>query len=224
MSARDFPLIDVPIVIASWEIECCGPLPAVGQPTSWRLIFMPVHTPDMKSLERDPGSVTELEWQVELLPGGAYGRALYRNDFAAYFYHSDWGAGGRSRPLPALGRQTLHGLIDGTRHGGAEYDSFGSMTATVSRIQVISWEHRLVERSQVRVPSSAELRDVRQSPKWFRRSPHPRRSPGVDSDNSSTGISDRSKKDADPFREETGLLVTLRDDADRPGSGCRQQP
>ena len=219
MSARRFPRADLPVSISSWEIECCGPLPRVGQPSTWRLTFMPVDAADMDPQQFVSGLITELQWQVEPLPDGTYGRALHRNGFAVYFIHSDWASGGQNWPLPAIGRQSLRGSIFGTRHGGAEHDSFNSVTATVGRVQVISWDHRAKERGLVRLPGSIQLRDVPQSPQWFTRSP--RTYPKTDQKSEGTGMawSNPGVVDGASYRDETGLLLTLVDETGMtPGS------
>lgn len=187
------------VAISSWEIECCGPLPTVGQPASWRLVFMPVDTPDPESSERDPGVVADLHWHVEPLPDSPHGRALDRNGFAAYYTPASWAPGGQTQPLPKLGRQRLRGTVFGTRHGGAEWDGFPTVTAMTGRIQVVSWVHCEVKRTLARVPGSARLRDVDESPKWFRYEPRP-------------DCKAVRQLDNPTYRDETGLLLTLLDD------------
>jgi hypothetical protein len=203
MSARDFPRADLPIVVSSWEIECHGPLPTVGEPTTWRLAFIPVDQPDPLAAERTVGSVTELQWQVEPLADGSDGRALYRNGFAAYYRCLDRGPGGRARPLPPLGQQLLRGVIYGTRHGGAEHDTFPTTTATADRIQVISWQYRQLDRRLIKVPGSVVQRNVQQSPRRFTMTPRPR-------PNSEVVVGTL-------YRDDSSVLVTLRDDAN-PGA------
>ena len=213
MSARTFAPADLPVSVSSWEIECCGPLPTVGGPASWRLIFSPVATPDLESLDRVPGSVSELEWLVEPWPdGGDDARALYRNGFAAYFYRPMDSSPGQRAHLPPPGRQMLRGVVFGTRHGGSDYDLFPTVAATVHRIQVVSCEYRLQDdRTLVPVVGTTALREVQQSPKWFH-SHHPRQ---LGRGDRRTGQR-RRRESAEQYRNETGVLLTLRDTGAQP--------
>lgn len=206
MSARTFPPADLPFLISSWEIECCAPPPVVGEPTTWRLALESVATPDPESVDRAPGSVTELPWQVEPWPPGDVRRALYRNGFAAYYHQP---SAPEVAQLPPLGRRVVRGVLFGTRHGGSDFDLFPTVSATVSRIQVVSWQVREQEQESTPVPGSTRLVDVQQSPKWFtRHPPGPTISVAVDS-------SGRWRRRATPiglvYRAETGILLTIRD-------------
>jgi len=150
MSVRTFPPADLPVVVSAWEIECCAPPPVVGERTSWRLALEPVAKPDLESLDRVPGPVTRLLWQVAPWPVGGDGRALYRNGAAAYWYEPNDPKAGQ---LP-LGRQMVRGVLFGTRHSGFVHDLFPTVSATVSRIQVISCEFRQQERAATPIPGS----------------------------------------------------------------------
>lgn len=210
MSARTFPPADLPVFISSWEIECCAPPPIVGESTLWSLIFEPVATPDPQSLARVPGSVTELQWQVEPWSTDDDIRALYRNGVAAYYRPI-----GNIDPIttPPLGRHLVRGTVSGTKHGGFVDDSFPTVSATVSRIQVVSCEFRLHNQEATPIPGSTRLKDVQQSPKWFTH--HPPRL--VADSTASTGRrADRSRRKETPtvqvYRAETGVLLQLHDD------------
>ena len=206
------------MLIPSWEIECCAPPTTVGESTSWRLAFEPVSAADPESVGRVPGSVTGQLWQVEPWRPAATGSpsspatpacALYRNSLAAYFYQSTLAASPAPMGAPPLGRHLLHGMLFGTRHGGSEYDLFPMVSATVTRIQVISWELRQDDQVATPIPGSTRLVDVRQSPKWFTRyAPGPVTSVPVDAGG-------RWRRRVVPpglvFRAETGILLTIAD-------------
>lgn len=205
MSVRTFPPADLSVVIAAWEIECCAPPPIVGERTSWRLALNPLATPDVHSANQFPGSVTKLLWQVEPWPATGDGRALYRNGVAAYFYAPNDSEADQLSP----GRQMVRGVLFGTRHGGSVHDEFPTVSATVSRIQVISCEFREHERLATPIPDSTRLVDVQQSPKWFtRHPPGPTISVPVDGGG-------QWRRRVTPigfeYREETGILLTIRD-------------
>ncbi|MDQ2738845.1 MAG: hypothetical protein M3Y35_09590 [Actinomycetota bacterium] len=123
-------------------------------------------TADPESVDRIPGSVSRLLWQVEPWPVGE-GRALYRNGVAACCYEP---SDRKAAPLP-LGRHMVRGVLFGTRHCGSVHDLFPTVSATVSRIKVVSWKVRQQERTAVPVLGSTRLVDVEQSPKWVTRHP-----------------------------------------------------
>ena len=210
MSARTFPPVGLSVVIPSWEIECCAPPPVVGRTSSWTLIFEPVATPDRQSLERTPGSVTELQWQVEPWADDATTRALYRNGFAAFYrpFHNTVDAS----TAPPLGRRVVRGVVFGTKHGGFVDDGFPNVSAPVGRIQVVSTEFRLQNRELVPVAGSTRLREVEQSPRWF--ASHPPRLVAVDPGPNGRRTS-RSRRGKSPTvevqRAETGVLLQLLD-------------
>lgn len=215
MSARTFPPADLPVVISSWEIECCAPPPVVGEFTTWRLIFEPVATPDPRSWDRVPGSVSALQWQVE--PWSTDGestdgdrRALYRNGVAAFYRPLDSTADLTNAPL--LGRHLLRGEVSGTKHGGFVDDGFPTVTARVSRIQVISVEFRVHGQNLTQAPGSTRLTEVQQSPKWFTHRP----SRLAIDDASKPGRHARGRRRRDTrsvqvYRAESGVLLTLQD-------------
>lgn len=212
MSARSFPPVDLPVFIPSWEIECCAPPPVVGESTRWSLIFETVATPDRQSLDRVPGSVTELQWQVESWSPDDDIRALYRNGFAAYYRPTDDVSVDPLTALP-LGRHLVRGTVSGTKHGGFVNDSFPTVSATVNRIQVVSGEFRLHDREATPISGSTGLKDVQQSPKWFTH--HPPRLV-ADSAAASTGRrAGRPLRKQTPtvqvYRAETGVLLQLHD-------------
>ena len=205
MSIRTFPPTDLPVVVSAWEIECCAPPAVVGERTSWRLALEPVATPDLTSLDRVPGSVTRLLWQVAPWPAAGDGRALYRHGVATYCYEPN---DPKAAQLPP-GRQMVRGVLFGTRHGGSVHDLFPTVSAIVSRIQVISCEFRQQERAATPIPGSTKLVDVQQSPKWFtRRPPGPTISVPIDS---SGQWRRRVTPSGSEYRAETGILLTIRD-------------
>lgn len=153
MSVWKFPPADLAVVVSAWEIECCAPPPVVGERTSWRLALEPVATVDLESADRIPGSVTRLLWQAEPWPVGGDGRALYRNGVAAYFYEP---TDPKAVQLP-LGRHMVRAVLFGTRHGASVHDLFPTVSATVSRIQVISCEFRQLDQAATPIPGSSRL-------------------------------------------------------------------
>lgn len=210
MSARTFPPADLPVVIPAWEIECCAPLPVVGETASWRLAFESVATTDGEPADRVPGSIRRQMWQVEAWPAGdGDRRALYRNGVAAYFYPPPSPGSAQAMTAPPLGRQLLRGVLFGTRHGGSDYDLLPMVSAMVTRVQVISCEMLQQDGVAAPVPGSNRLVDVRQSPKWFSRHP-----PGpVTSVPTGAGGQFRRRvvQEGLVYRAETGVLLTIAD-------------
>lgn len=208
MSARTLPPADLPVIIPAMEIECCSPPPTVGETTTWRLSFDPVAMPDPEAADRVPGSVCEQLWQIGAWPADDDRRALFRNGVTAYDQTAD---SGRAQPTatPLPGQHLLRGVLFGTRHGGSDYDLLPTVSATVTRIQVISWEMRQQERVAAPVPGTTRLVDVQRSPKWFSRHP-----PGpVTSVPTAAGGQWRRRvvQVGLVYRAETGVLLTIAD-------------
>jgi len=93
------------------------------------MVFEAVATPDLNSLHRVPGSVTELPWQIEPWLAGSAAPHV-----AAYYQPIDSPADPMT--APPLGRQLLRGAVFGTKHAQSVDDLFPTVSATVSRIQV----------------------------------------------------------------------------------------
>ena len=210
MSARTFPPVDLLVVIPAWEIECCAPLPVVGETASWCLAFEPVVTTDAEPADRVPGSVSRQMWHVEAWPAGdGDRRALYRNGVGAYYYPPQSPSSAQAMTAPPLGRHLLRGVLFGTRHGGSDYDLLPMVSAMVTRVQVISCDMLQQDRVAAPVPGSTRLVDVRQSPKWFSRHP-----PGpVTSVLTGAGGQFRRRvvQEGLVYRAETGVLLTIAD-------------
>lgn len=141
----------VTIHIASWEIECCAPPPAVGHSTSWRLTFAP-----------DPGG--------EPWPGRdehavrAAGAVVIVDDVVPAHWR-----GNLHGPAPASTR--LWGGLHGTAHGGVVPDDVPLVTGRVERVRVVRCRYATTDvdgRSRLEaVRGSTTVTDVRESPRWF---------------------------------------------------------
>ena len=208
MSARTFPPADLPVVIPGWEIECCAPPSVVGDTSSWRLAFEPLVRSNQEDSALVPGSVSRELWQVEAWPGGGDKRALHRNGVTAYYRPADKGS---SQPIlaPPLGRHLLRGVLYGTRHGGSDYDLLPTVSATVTRTQIISCQMRQQHQAATPISGTTRLVDVDRSPKWFTRHP-----PGpVISVPTGAGSHWRRRvvEEGLVYRAETGVLLTIAD-------------
>lgn len=145
-------MADIQIVIDDWEIECCAPPPVVGQPTRWRLGFV-----------TSEGTPSELRqhgrWTARRADDGT--TRLTRDGIEAFWV-------GPGEPPPP-GEHDLRGHLSGTAHGGLMPEDVPVITGTVERVQVLSWEHWLDDRTVHRIPGTLRMREVRESPKWFTR-------------------------------------------------------
>jgi hypothetical protein len=140
------------LFVESWEIECCAPPPVVGEPTTWKLGFVPGgHEHGAHNHER--------YWIVSRHDGWT---ALTDGPVTAY-----WSGG--TVPPPDPGAHQLRGALFGTRHGGISPDDAPDTTGTVQRVRLASQVHRLDEqRTLHKVPGTLELVDRRRSPRGFR--------------------------------------------------------
>jgi hypothetical protein len=139
------------VFVDDWEIECCGPLPAVGEPTTWRLRFVPAGDPPH---ELD----AERSWLVERR--GTW-TALADGPVVASWLSS-------AQPAPEPGRNALRGQLIGSRHGGSGPDAAPEVTGTVLRVRLASCVFRLDgTRTLVPQPGTFRLVDVPRSPRRF---------------------------------------------------------
>lgn len=154
----------VEFFVADWEIECCAPPPAVGEPTTWRLVLVPA------AGLADDVPARRGTWLVE--PRGTW-TALTDGPVVAC-----WPPSAEAPPPP--GRHPLRGLLVGTRHGGTVPDDLPKTTGRVDRVRLASQLFRLDgERTLHPVAGTLELVDVPRSPRRFRNDPLPR--PGAQS-------------------------------------------
>jgi hypothetical protein len=148
----------VPVEIDSWEIECCAPLPTVGQPASWRLLFAPPAP--------EPEFNVRADWLVSpWMESSSTSRflRLQRGDLTAVW---------RDPPDISPGIHRLTGRVYGSGHGGSDIDSLPPSTAQVRRVRVIRVMAYLVNRWITEIPGTVELIDVHQSPKVFLQLPN----------------------------------------------------
>lgn len=145
----------IEIMIDDWEIECCAPPPEVGAEASWTLGFL-----------AGPDELAhEATWTVRRHEDGTV--TVERGTVRAA-----WSA--EATPPPP-GEHPLLGHLSGTVHGGGFVpETLAPVAGRVRRVRVVSrevaWDPD-EERMLRDVPGTTVLRDVRQSPRWFRAGP-----------------------------------------------------
>jgi hypothetical protein len=146
----------VELFVASWEIECCAPPPAVGESTTWRLGFSVGDDRSTPAHDRI-WSVTRHETWTALSAGPV----------VAYWIRTD-------APPPTPGLHRLRGALFGTRHGGFSPDDVPETTGTVRRVRVASEVFRLdADRTLRPIPGTLELSVTQRSPRRFSDDEHP---------------------------------------------------
>jgi hypothetical protein len=140
----------VELFVASWEIECCAPPPAVGESTTWRLGFSVGDDGSAPAHDRI-WSVTRHETWTALSDGPV----------VASWIGTD--------PPPPPGIHRLRGTLFGTNHGGSSSpDDVPQTAGTVRRIRLTSEVFRIdADRTLRPVPGTLELTECHRSPRWF---------------------------------------------------------
>lgn len=146
----------VELFVASWEIECCAPPPAVGESTTWQLGFSAGDDGSAPAHERI-WSVTRHETWTAMSDGPIV---------------ACWIDTGTPPPEPGIHR--LRGTLHGSVHGGSRPDDAPRTTGTVQRVRVASEVFRLdADRTLRPVPGTLELTECRRSPRSFSDGEHP---------------------------------------------------
>ncbi|MET0864091.1 MAG: DUF6578 domain-containing protein [Nakamurella sp.] len=151
--------------MAAWEIECCAPVPTVGELATWRLGFV------TEGEWLDPLLDFEHDWMVSASPTASFPNALCLTDGivrACWFQRS----GTEGHRALESGPVRLRGQLFASRHGGSGWDEFPATTTRVLRVQLVTNDARWPAGGNsgqrgVLVPHSTVLTDVQQSPKWF---------------------------------------------------------
>jgi hypothetical protein len=147
--------VRLPVFVASWQIECCWEPPAVGDLIAWHLAFVEESDqpePALRGLMQLDVTASLFGDQDEPFEG------RWALQLDAPLMSVSWMA-----PRYAVGLQRLSGYLHEDHHA----EVAETLPAT----------HGIVHRIQVEEctlpPSSAPpvYRDVRVSPKWFRRGP-----------------------------------------------------
>ncbi|OLT15823.1 hypothetical protein BJF78_15715 [Pseudonocardia sp. CNS-139] len=153
MSLRFTEPTVVEVFVASWEIECCAPPPAVGEPTTWTLGFQPGH-----GEYADPDLDRERDWLVEPRDGWT---AVTDGPLVAWWND-------HAGPVPAPGRHRLRGLLVGSAHGLGPQD-VPATTGTVRRVRLVSQVYRPGrDGTLLPVRGTVSMADRERSPRWFR--------------------------------------------------------
>lgn len=154
-----------PVVVDSWEIECCrGPF-SVGDEIRWRLAFVPaamatVPVDLLVTLDAAIKTVTLLpppEFSAE--SGGLDIQLLTAGPVVAAWAGS----------TPLAGAMPVRGALVGGWHMGGVEASAPPVTGVIRRIRVLRQSLRLDGHTLLPVPEGTQLRDVATSPKWFER-------------------------------------------------------
>lgn len=154
----------VPVLVDSWQVECCLPPPSVGDDVAWRL--------RLEGAAGDPVCDVGLDVQAEPRAWdgatlGRYGTVLTWGAVTAWWEPRE----------PVAGRREVRGVLLAEHHDRVPTD----LPATAGRVRRV----RVQERSYARVDGGTSwvwadarprYRDVGSSPRWFRGVDH--RSPG----------------------------------------------
>jgi hypothetical protein len=135
----------IEVSLPLWEIDCCAPIPVVGELASWALTFSSRSAGSLEQFDRDRA------WQVEhrgcstwLLDGAVSAQWCVRNG-----------------PPPEPGRAVVRGSLVGTVHEAAP-----RVTGTVQRIRLATEYQRLAGPDTLEsVPGTLTVFDVARAAK-----------------------------------------------------------
>jgi hypothetical protein len=155
-------VLQVPVFVESWQIECCGDPPGVGDRVEWGLTFAAARP----GVEPGPVDGVRFDGVATLHPVGA-GLDLSADhpvQLDAGPLHAYWLA-----PRPVTGPVQLAGWLQEDHHGALPYP-FPRTAGTVGRVRVRTQEY-VADPSdpQMFSPGGAPpaYRDVDRSPKHF---------------------------------------------------------
>lgn len=142
--------MQLPVRLASWEIECCADPPSVGSAVAWQLVFTEAedaqggHDVLRSTFTAQPceDGDTSVGWPVRLSTAGL---TMY------------WDA-----PRAIAGMLSISGHVRADFHGDVP-DGFPATVGTVCSVEI---EYRQDGENAVRSPL---FRPVHSSPKWFSR-------------------------------------------------------
>lgn len=147
----------VPVLFESWQIQCCGTPPAIGDRVDWGLVFDSLDP----GADREPIGDVELDAVAVPVPWDRP-EELPATRLDAGGLHAHWrNPEGRTGPLHVSGR-----LIN-ERHGGRP-DGSPPTVGTIARVRIVTRQWvEVAPQSYEPGPERPRYRDVGRSPKFF---------------------------------------------------------